>query len=230
MTNLKEPLCQNQIDAAGRLWKNLRQWQTSEAALLLLSKRFPDFEPEVCLLKSVSVNAIYTTNVLAIVQMANHVADVLGRHNRLQAGAELVRRIANVPAEKGQPSRIHTSFASKFCHFFIDADRFPIYDNAARDALKLHFERHVEAHDYGAFCSYIAELKNEVGRGCDTRRIDHYLWLTGMYKRWLRERLKEHPIVNAELLDLFKNPSEVQRATLDAMLPTKLERVFKGES
>ena len=129
---LDEPLDQKQIDAADRLRQNhLRQWQLSDAALLRMREKLPDFEPETCLLKSVAVNAIYGTNVLAIVRVANYVANVFGRHDHSQAGAELVREIANVPTGKGQPSRIHTSFASKFCHFFVDSERFPIYDNAA---------------------------------------------------------------------------------------------------
>jgi hypothetical protein len=225
-----QPLYRTQIEAARTLReKYLRQWQLSDAALLLLGKKFPDFELEACLLKSVGVNAIYGTNVLAIVLVANHVHSVLGRTDLSQAGPELVREIADGPAGKNQPSRRHTSFASKFCHFFVDAERFPIYDNAACEALKLHFDKGVEAHDYRTFCACIADLKKSVGDGCDSRMLDHYLWVTGMYKRWLREREKENPIVNAELLDLFKNPSEEQRAALDAMLPVKLERTFKGE-
>jgi hypothetical protein len=223
------PLCQKQIGAAGRLRQQLRQWQLSDAALVALHEKLPGFEPEACLLKSVAVNAIYGTNVLAIVRVAKHVKDVLSRHDLSQAGAELVIELANAPEGKGQRSRKRTSFASKFCHFFIDAKRFPIYDDAACQALKLHLGKRIKAHDYEAFCSCITQLKNLVGNGCDTRMLDHYLWLTGMYMRWLKGRKKENPKVNAELLELFNKPTKAQAAELDALLPAILDRAFKGE-
>jgi len=102
---LAVPLYKRQIDAAGMLRQNLQQWQKSDAALVAPHKKFPGFTPEACLLKSVAVNAIYSTNVLAIVRVANHVKDVLSRHNLAQAGAELVIEIANSPDEKGRRFR-----------------------------------------------------------------------------------------------------------------------------
>jgi hypothetical protein len=158
-------------------------------------------------------------------RIANHVKDVLSRHNLAQAGAELVIKIANAPSEEGRPPRRRTSFASKFCHFFVDAKRFPIYDDAARQVLKLHLRKSVKPHDYKTFCSSINQLKNAVS-GCDTRMLDRYLWQTGMYMRWLKNKKKKNPMVNAELLKLFKKPSKVQAAKLDAMLPATLRRVF----
>jgi hypothetical protein len=47
-----------------------------------------------------------------------------------------------------------------------------------------------------------------------------------MYRRWLKERKKENPIVNAELLKLFRHPTFEQIVQLDAMLPTKVEQGF----
>jgi len=224
-------LHQKQIDAAGWLReKHLHQWRSSDAALLLLGKNLPNFESEACLLKSVAVNAVYGTNVLAIVQVANLLPHVLNQHDLSRAGVKLVCEIANVLKANALSSRTFTSFASKFCHFFVDAERFPIYDNAACMALKLHFDERVEAHDYEAFCGCITDLKKSVGNGCDARMLDRYLWLSGMYMRWLSQQEKDKPIVNAELLKLFKYPTEEQKAWLDAMLPENLERTFKGEA
>ncbi len=223
------PIYQTQIDAAGRLRENLKQWQLSDAALIALHEKFPGFDPEVCLLKSVAVNAIYGTNVLAIVRMARHVEEVLGQHDVAQVGLELVTEIADGLEGEGRQSRKHTSFASKFCHFFVDAERFPIYDNAACQALTLHLGKRIKPHDYEAFCSCITQLKNLVGNVCDTRMLDRYLWLIGMYMRWLKEREKKNPMVNKELLELFKTPTKAQAVELDALLPETLDRPFKGE-
>jgi len=226
---LAVPLHKRQINAATRLHKQLRQWQLSDAALIALHKKYPGFTPEACLLKSVAINAIYGTNVLAIIRTANHVARVLGRKKISNAGNELVVEIANSPDEKGRRFRRRTSFASKFCHFFVDARRFPIYDDAARQVLKLHLGKSIKPHDYETFCSSIHQLKNLVGNGCDTRMLDRYLWLTGMYMRWMKNKKKKNPMVNAELLKLFKKPTKAQIADLDAMFPAILDRAFKGE-
>ena len=219
---LKAPLFRRQIEAAGRIRQQLRKWQLSDAALIALHEKLPGFEPEVCLLKSVAVNAIYGTNVLAIIRMAKHVEEVLGRHDLSQVGAELVIEMANAPEGKGQQSRKRTSFASKFCHFFVAAERFPIYDGAACEALKLHFGERVQAHDYKTFCSCITQLRDSVGNGCDTRVLDHYLWLTGMYMRWKKERKKENPKVNAELLKLYNKLTKTQSADVATMIPVTL--------
>jgi hypothetical protein len=226
---LAVPLSRKQIEGAVRLRQQLPQWQLSDLALVTLQRAVTDFGPEACLLRAVATNAIYGTNVLAITRVAKHVEAVLGRHDLSQAGPELVLEMATVPGENGQASRKRTSFASKFCHFFVGAERFPIYDDAARQALKLHFGRSIKAHDYEAFCASIGQLKAFVGADCSTRTLDHYLWLTGMYIRWLKERKRANPVVNAELLKLFNVPTEAQRAELDALLPAILDRAFKGE-
>lgn len=58
--------------------------------------------------------------------------------------------------------RRHVSFASKFCHFFIDGQDFPILDQAARDALRLHLGRDgflgAEL-GYSGFCGALGRLK-----------------------------------------------------------------------
>jgi hypothetical protein len=53
--------------------------------------------------------------------------------------------------------------------------------------------------------------------------------MAGMYSRWRKQREKENPIVNAELLDLFKNCTEEQSAELNATLPAMLKRSIQGE-
>jgi hypothetical protein len=222
--NVETPLSYEQVTAANRLRKHLHQWRLSEEALFNLQKRIPQFDLEACLLKSVSVNALYGTNVLAIIRMANHVHKVLHKKaDPSDFGRELVKNIAEMPNDKGERDRTRTSFASKFCHFFIDSDQFPIYDDAACVALKSHFGKRVEAHDYDAFCNCIKQLTNLVGNGCDTRMIDHYLWLTGMYQRWIRNKSN----VNRELFDLFNNLQAEQIKDMDIMLPNDVPRHFK---
>ena len=229
--SFKVPLSQSQVDAAVRLHNQLSQWRISDTALENLCKAFPGFSAEECLLKSVAVNAIYGTNVLAIVRMAKHIEKIMARPASPTAGTKLVDRIAVLPAIGTEKRRTRTSFAAKFCHFFINAEKFPIYDDAACMAIKLHLgaKSYVvnNKFPYRAFCKNFATLRAEAGLSCGTRELDRYLWLTGMYMRWLRERTKEKPLINGELQRLFKHPSRDAAAELDALLPVNIERVFK---
>jgi hypothetical protein len=224
---LETSLLSKQIEAANKLRDCLEGWKLSDKALIALSEKFPGFESHVCLLKCVAINAIYGTNVLAIVKMRKHVEDVLGKCDLSKVGPELVDEIAKAPEDEDGKSRRRTSFASKFCHFFVSAERYPIYDDAACNALKLHFGKRVKPHEYGSFCECIEKLKGSVRTGCSTRMIDHYLWLTGMYLRWIKEQHKPNPIINSELLALFKGPTKEQAAELDVLLPNNVRRTFK---
>jgi len=120
------PLTQVQIDAACRLHQRLKQWWLSDAALKRLSETLPGFDREACLLKSIVINALYRTQVLAIVRMAHHVEAVLRETDVKTAKIELVERLASLPTDSRSRHRRFVSFAAKFCHFFLDEERFAI--------------------------------------------------------------------------------------------------------
>lgn len=222
-----EPLSSSQVEAACRIHDRLKQWQLSEQALLQLRERMPGFDATACLLKSVAVNAIYGTRVFAIVRMAQWVEKIMAKPD--EAVPNLVETMANLPKKHGEKKeRSFTSFAAKFCHFFVDEERFPIYDEAARNTLKRHLGKdYVDKKEqlYVAFCGNFSELFNRSGLTCRSRELDHYLWLTGMYQRWLKNRDKPSPLVNEELLKLFKAPGG-SAADLDALLPSSVDRTF----
>ena len=118
MITLSRPLTAAQISVAGRLHQRLAFWPATDSALDDLAERFPAFDLSACLLKTVAVNQLYGTRVLAIPRMAQHVADVMrdpGREN-------LVEELA-ILSSRGKERR-HLSFASKFAHFFVDKDRY----------------------------------------------------------------------------------------------------------
>lgn len=151
--NLAVPLPISKIDAANRLHEHLDQWRLADEALRMLAQRCPDFEPVTCLLKVVAVNELYGTNVYATTRMAKHTARVLAGADSATAGSELVERLADLPATESQKrKRRHYSFASKFAHFFLDDERFPIMDSYALKMLKHHLgRRHYsddQAHPY----------------------------------------------------------------------------------
>jgi hypothetical protein len=184
---LKVPLSQKHIIAANHLHQRLEQWQLSDTALHRLQQSIPGFDPEACLLKALAVNQLYGTNVLAIVPMSRHVYRVLLGLDLTSQGIELVDKIAAFTHNGVETNR--TSFAAKFCHFFIDEERFPIYDEAARRAMKLHLGgRYLNDTTYATFCANLRLLRTAAGLQGNTRAVDRYLWIVGSYMRWKKNR------------------------------------------
>jgi hypothetical protein len=148
----------------------------------------PSFDDEACLLKSLAINQLYGTQVLAIIPMARHAASKLRGVDVAARGIERVDEIAAF-VHDGKLSR-RVSFSAKFCHFFVDEERFPIYDEAAQQALKLHLGLgylNDAEHPYAAFCENLRRLRAAAGIQGRTRDIDHYLWIVGMHMRWKRD-------------------------------------------
>lgn len=227
--SLATPLAPPQIEAACRLHARLEQWRLSDASLLRLRKRMPEFDLEACVAKVVAVNALYGTQVYAVLRMARHAHEVLNTTDLTTAGSDLVERLARLPVEGQERSRMFTSFAAKFCHFFIDEERFPIFDEAARNVLRLHLGREqiTDGHQpYRAFCTNHERLRELAALHCSGREFDRYLWLTGMYMKWLKERVKPTPRINAELRRLLAEPSAEVARDLDTMLPPTVQRAF----
>jgi len=217
---LNVPLSQQQVDYACRVHGTLAQWRLAESALEKLADRFPDFSTEACLLKTVAVNEIYGTQLFATVRMAKHIEVIFAGASTSPLDVDLVEQIAKLPTKQGEKQRLSVSFASKFCHFFVNAERFPIYDDAARDAIRLHLgaDAYCVNNDnrYRAFCENFEKLRTLAKLKCTTKELDQYLWLTGMYSRWR----KKNPRVNEELKGLFQQRPPV--AQFVAMLPEHL--------
>jgi len=176
----------------------------------------PGFGPEEALLKVVAINALYGTNVFALVRAARHVEEVLASADLSKAGPELVESLANIPTTSGAQPRRYVSFASKFAHFFINPERFPIYDSYAERMLLLHLGTSAvrnAARPYEAFMANLDSLQREYGLICSYRELDRYLWIAGLYRAHERGERR----LNAELLHLFDNPSAEQRALLSRL-------------
>jgi DNA-binding ferritin-like protein (Dps family) len=209
----KARLTEEQIASAGTLHATLAQWQIADKALGRLREAMPGFGREEALLKVVAINALYGTNVFALVRAATHVQKVLGSGDLAKAGPELVESLANIPTTSNARLRRYVSFASKFAHFFISPERFPIYDSYAERMVSLHLGSAAvrkPARPYEAFTANLERLKSEYGLRCSYRELDRYLWIAGLYRAYGNgERM-----LNAELLHLFDNPSAEQRALL----------------
>jgi hypothetical protein len=216
--DLAAPLPLKKIDAANHLHERLEQWQLADQALWLLACHCPEFDLAACLLKVVTVNELYGTNVYATTRMAKHVAAILAATDLATAGPELVEQLAALPATKTQKQeRRHYSFASKFAHFFLGEERFPIMDSYAIKMLKRHLGQRGYSddkdHRYTAFVRNFHVLKRLSGFTGTNRKLDRYLWLAGEYIAWKQKRAA----INAEVAALFDKPSADVAALLDVM-------------
>ncbi len=206
---LKRPLYKSQIEAAKRLHDNLNEWTDSERVLNTISNKFPKFDKDSMLIKSVIINTLYSTNVMAIARMAVHLNNVIGKIDINKAGPELVEKMALLPRTKSQIKvrRFH-SFSAKFAHFFIDNDKFPILDSYAEKMLKYHLGNKLYRSDrskrYMVFIENLNRLYRYSELKCSYKLIDHYFWIAGQYHRWLK---KPDGQVNIMLKELFSNPS-----------------------
>jgi hypothetical protein len=215
------PITQAQIDAANRLHHKLPQWAASDRAFEQAAERFPHWDRESCVLKAAAINDLYSTRVYAIWRMAEHLMHVMA--DPPGDAGDLAAAIASLPgAEGGQVERRHWSFASKILHFFVDGDRFPIYDSYCRDMLAHHLGRGGRVSDpanpYRAFMANLGRLRDLSGLTASLRDLDRYLWLAGQYRDWLRKG--EDARTNSELRSLFEHPSPQEQTDLATLLRT----------
>src|SRR5713101_2616065 len=235
-TGLAVQLTMTQLEAANRLHEQLPQWRDTDSALRALGDRFPEFDIKATLLKVAAVNQLYGTNVYAVDRMAKHIVGVLSARDSLN-DSDLVKELAVLPGRK------HISFASKFAHFFISSQRFPIYDSIAISMIKFHLGRGKwikdDAHEYSAFLQNLDALmqRAQPSLSCDYQALDRYLWLAGLYKKEKTKPRSEDnqeedtPEINREVWNLFKtlSPNGVPVSPLADMLPPEFANLKPGK-
>ena len=185
------PIDPARVRAASELSARIPAWHRSEEALVLLGERVTGFSPAETLLKATAVNALYSTNVMAIVRVSEHFATELSKWDLATCGPELVVALAAVPQGGSEPApKRRISLASKFAHFFIDENRFPIYDQYAVAMVAKHLgiaEMSLSGH-YVAFAAAFGKLAATIDMHHDRRRLDRYLWVQGQYEAWLKKK------------------------------------------
>src|SRR5262249_32268940 len=138
VTSLAVPLTQAHVGAAGRLYAQMPDWQASAAALDAIALALDGFERGPAYIKVATVNALYGTRILALMQMARQVSRMLAGKPASVVTVQDIDRLARLKAPNTGKERRHISFASKLAHFFIDRDRFPIMDSFAKRVVAMH--------------------------------------------------------------------------------------------
>jgi len=203
---LAEPLMQDQIDAAHKLYKLLPRWRRKEELLDELKKIDPDIlDIDATLLKIMAVNKFYFTNVKATDWMARNIVNEVMPKRGTIPDVDFVLLLASGPVRK------HRSFGAKFAHFFISKEDYPIYDSYAEQTVSFHIrtENRVkvsgETHVYKAFYENLNNLMRWASLSGSYEAVDRYLWLAGLYRSWLRSKSNEkEPEINQEVRELFK--------------------------
>lgn len=185
-------------------WDALENYTAQESAL---EKLFWTLAPQNAslddvLLKVVTLNTFYSTNIKSVYTVARHILD-LNIDTRLKAGDEtLVDEIANVTMSSGKV-RNEFSFATKYCSHH-NADDYPIYDSYV-DKLLRHFrdaDGFAEFHNdelrvFPVFKRTILKLRDFYSlRTFSLKEIDQYLWQLGKEKfpnNYGQRKVKQQP-------------------------------------
>lgn len=201
---LAVPLTESQLMAAGRIHDELEDWVAAQRALDNLATTMPsNADLDQVLVKAAALNQLYRTNVYRLHDMALHMLETFSSETDWEDECVLVERIAYLLSS----DKFHKSFASKYCHFFVDPDRFPLFDRYVPLTVRVHLGRgnyrcKVTAQTYRNFCADLTTLRANLSFSPTVRELDHYLWLRGQWETFRRKGEKTQ--IGAEVKNLFK--------------------------
>lgn len=212
--SLLKPISIDKVELANRWFDSVDSVKKPDIVLDLLAKQFPNNDIESVLIKAVAVNSLYGTNVLAIYNAAKHIVTELADPNTDYDDDEFISRLATITVmQKGEYKELHLiSFASKYAHFYINSEKFPMYDNYARMMIKTHIAENDlirnAKNPYLAFKENFFILKEELKYKVSTRALDHYLWFAGQLQTWQKDHESQMNVGLRNLLNSKKQSFE----------------------
>lgn len=216
------------IQAAARLRSRLLSWDYADNALDHLRKYFDsNVDHSHVLAKASAIDKLYSTRGGNIYWLANAVVaamveiDLVTAHGVKLDAADVVNAVSRRKSWLYPGSDRCASFASKYCHFFVDGWDFLIYDSFALAAVNnLLGERQYHLtprrSEYRDFCERVERLLDRNDLKVETRDLDRYLWLWG---QWLVQRGYERQRVNRDVFDLFKSDDPAVRQDVALLAP-----------
>lgn len=212
-------LTSEMIEAGDRIYRRLTEQCEGEAALGVLAERFPGFGREEVLIKVVALNALAGPHVLSRRVATRHIERVMAKAD--PNDPMIVDRLSDIPQASGKPSkRKQHGFASKFAHYFIDAERFPVMDAHAAKTLRFHLggRSYVvdESSRYREFESNMRRLRGMAGHKGSRRAMGRYLWVAGQYIEWSRSPRAK---INRQLAAVFSSPAPDAAEDIRVMMP-----------
>lgn len=221
--NKMVPLTPKMLQVSHRLYSKLQDWVSTEAALRQLAKSFP-LESDnyfTILVKATSLNALYGTYIMDIKQVAKHFYNHLSKLRECISSEFIDSDLSRV--QFGKHTYRLTSFTSKYCHFFIDESKFPMYDEFAAIAIVKHLGLPLNkcwVGNYAEYCKYIQRLLDVSYVRPTYAELDHHLWLTGQWQTW-----SEGKNVNQEVGTLFEQIMTEPERNKEEIAVLKIKRI-----
>jgi len=219
------PLERAQIEAADRLWNRLDDLQRSDRALASLQGVLSTFDRESTLLKVLALHPIDTSKTHVGLPLAREISEFLRAVDTQRCGLQVVDDLAAVADRHGKSSYDGLGFASRFAHYFIDSERFPVLDAWSERALEallggvlLGAEGDGRYVRFACSFAHVAEPLALPRR----RRLGRWLWLAGQYTAW---RANRRTAINRAVRDLFEQaPDELADLLPDELRAPPAER------
>jgi len=139
----------DQIDAAKKLYlhEKMEYWRLEDTILTELREKDPNpslTDPQRTLIKTTLVNSFYNARCPDVEKVTSWIVaqkpNLLAKYRNIGSNDDIERinLVCNIAAHGRNTDSI--VFASKFAHFFIDPDVFPIYDQYARMLVHFHID------------------------------------------------------------------------------------------
>jgi hypothetical protein len=225
---VKRWILPDQVVAAVEIKNDLEGWGGANGALASLARMMLKHDFESSLTKTAALNQLYYTNVWAVFRMAKHI-EALATDGVFE-NPDPMKVVEAIAALDGD--RMHWVFASKYAHFFIDADRYPIYDRLAADVMLFHTGERMNISErenpYRLFYDRFQEVREESGLGLEScSNLDSYLWLAGCYRLWLRKGEKAE--INREVFDYFGGVEREGTSDKEVLLRRLVPDIYFGD-
>ena len=222
------------LDAAAkiRLLPELSSWNDADQALKNLRQYFPDNTNRVhVLIKASAIDKLYSTRAANIFWVADAIVAVMKENDFLLPVDGLIDIVEAISSKKRNAHLKAThclSFASKYCHFFIDDSTFPLYDSFALAAVRNLLGRMSgrltsgdnDNHEYRDFYERLSKLKVRDGlEDVSVREMDRFLWLWG---QWILQKKREEKVVNEDVYAIFTSTQQTVQKLLEDLQPLQL--------
>lgn len=215
-----------------RALPELSLWDEADQGFSDLRRHFADNTNRMnVLLKASAIDKLYSTRAGNIYWVANAVVAAMREledspGSRRADVVEIVDSISQHKASMYPGSDRCASFASKYCHFFVDERVFPIYDSFALASVKSLLGRVSHGltpgrSEYRDFCERLDFLR--VRDGLDNvgvRDMDRFLWLWGL---WLAQHGREKRVINQDVYDVFVSKDPEVRFLVRSLEPAVVE-------
>jgi hypothetical protein len=175
-----------QVRAAVRLWCHSTDLVRAERSLFALQGYFPRNDGDSVLLKLVALQTLDGGRAFGAERWAAQCERLLAGVDARSVDLDLVDRLGLAAQRSAREHKGALTFASRFAHYFLDVDRFPVLDAWSESELERLAPRDESAPSrYAEFAARHARVAAELGVA-RPRQLWCCLWLVGQYRAWRR--------------------------------------------